>query len=85
MPPMSSEESGKTKATGLRIPLDLLARLESVKGKEAHKRVPNSDLFIEAITLYVGLAEEYGLDEDLRPKCVYEVSKKNYKPASNGQ
>lgn len=66
---MPSEDVGKSKPTGVRIPIDLFDRLEHVKSKQAHKRVPNSELFIEAIRLYVEMAEKYGLDEDLRPKC----------------
>ena len=82
---LMSRDGGKTKLTAMRLPIELFERFEVMKAKEAHKRVPNSDLFIEAIHLYVKLAEKYGLDEDLRPKCTYGTDKKNVKITANGQ
>lgn len=69
---MADDLNGKSKATGVRLPLDLLVRLDALKQREAHKRVHDSDLFREAILLYVTLGERFGLDEDLRPLCDYQ-------------
>jgi len=58
----------KTHSASVRIPADLFDRLEKIKGEQAHKRVPNSEFLVEAVRLYVELAETFGINDDLQIK-----------------
>lgn len=59
---------GKTRVYSVRLPLDLNDRLQRVKEEQAHKRVPNAELLLEAVKLYVDHAERYGIDDNLMVK-----------------
>lgn len=56
---------GKTKPTSFRIPADLYARLQELKNTQAHPRINDSEFYVEAVRLYVILAESFGLNKDL--------------------
>jgi len=56
---------GKTKPTSFRIPADLYARLQEIKHTQAHPKINDSEFLVEAVRLYVTLAETFGLDNDL--------------------
>lgn len=55
----------KTKNFSFRVPIELSDRFDKIKNEQAHSRVPNSELLVEAVRLYVDLAERYGIDENL--------------------
>lgn len=67
----------KTHSASVRIPADLFERLERIKGEQAHKRVPNSEFLVEAVRLYVELAESFGINDDLQIRETIG----SYKPA----
>lgn len=65
---MPKKRDGKTVVYSVRIPVDLNDRFTCVRDEQAHKKVPSSELLLEAVRLYVELAESFGIDEDLRIK-----------------
>lgn len=77
-----ADKNGKSRPTAFRVPFDLLQRFQALKLRDAHKRVHDSDLLLEALLLYVKLGERFGLDEDLRPICEYQKALKGGKSRS---
>ncbi len=64
--PMGKKQDGKTVVYSVRVPVDLDERFLSVRNRQAHKKVPISEFLLEAVRLYVGLAESFGINEDLQ-------------------
>lgn len=62
---------GKTVQIGFRIPTELYKALQQLK-QLAHPRLNSTELYVEALKLYVELGERFGLDKDLRPLCEYQ-------------
>jgi len=54
----------KTKTLSARLLPEFYERFQAIKHTQTHPRVPDSDLVIEALRLYVLLAEEFGIDRD---------------------
>lgn len=69
---------GKSRVYSVRVPIDLDERLQRIKEEQAHKRVPNAELLVEAIRLYVEHAERYGIDDNLvvkEPALPYPIKR----------
>lgn len=60
--------NAKTHVASVRLPDDLFARLQRIKQEQAHKKIPNSEFLVEAVKLYVKLAESCGIDDNLMVK-----------------
>jgi len=67
----------KTKTLSARVLPEFFERFQSIKHTQTHPRVPDSDLVIEAIRLYLLLAEEFGID---RETCMVKKSIGRYQP-----
>lgn len=58
-------EKHSTEVFSVRMSPELVQRFYEIKRKHAHLRVPNTEMILEAIKLYLDLAEQRGLREDL--------------------